>query len=78
MSRLGRAIIRDRKVFTVVGKVESATLERGNRWKVYWPRSVDTVDEDDVVRADLHEIFDVSDVGEDCEIIGVTEDPGEQ
>jgi hypothetical protein len=39
---------------------------------------VDTVDEDDVVRADLREIFDVSDVGEDCEIIGVTEDQAEQ
>jgi hypothetical protein len=59
-------------------KLENATLERGNRWKVYWLRTVDTVDEGDVVQADLHGIFDVSDVGEYCETIEVTEDQGEQ
>jgi hypothetical protein len=58
--------------------LENATLERGDRWKVYWLRTVDTVDEDDVVQADLHGIFDVSDVGEYCEMIEVTEDQGEQ
>jgi hypothetical protein len=38
---------------------------------------VDTIDEDDVVQADLHEIFDVSDGGEIGEMIEDTEDQGE-
>ena len=49
-------------------KLDNATLEKGNRWKVYWLRSggdeveVDDEDDEDVVEAEVKESLSTSDL----------------
>jgi hypothetical protein len=59
-------------------KLENASLEVGNRWKVYWLRTAEEEDEDDVVRVDLAAIRDEEDVGMDCEVLEVDGEDYEQ